>query len=228
MLIFGGATLIAGTASAQATRRVDFQSAPTGTLPVGVTTALTGSGGPVKWSIVEDASASAGPRVLAQTSTDRTDYRFPLAILDQPVAADLDVAVRFKAVAGEVDRAAGIALRLSDANNYYVVRANAAEDNVRLYKVVKGQRMQFAGANTKVPSGVWQELRLSARGNRFDVFFNGKSLYSATDTTFTAAGKVALWTKADSVTYFDDLRIQTNRRQTCSTSSPHSIAGRGP
>jgi hypothetical protein len=148
--------------------------------------------------------------VLAETSKDTTDYRFPLAIFDQPVAADLDVAVRFKAVSGEVDRAAGLVVRLSDANNYYVVRANAAEDNVRLYKVVGGQRRQFAGANVKVPSGVWQELRLVARGSRFEVFLNGKSLYSATDTTFTAAGKVALWTKADSVTYFDDLRIQTS------------------
>ncbi len=117
--------------------------------------------------------------------------------------------MRFKPVSGEVDRAAGIAVRLADRNNYYVVRANALEDNVRLYKVVGGQRRQFAGANIKVPSGVWQELRLTARGDRFEVFLNGKSLYGATDTTFANPGRVALWTKADSVTHFDDLRIQT-------------------
>ena len=97
--------------------------------------------------------------------------------------------------------------RYQSPANYYVVRANALEDNVRLYKVVKGDRQQFAGANAKVPSGVWQELRLVVRGNRFEVFFGSKSLYSATDATFTAAGRVALWTKADSVTWFDDLRI---------------------
>ena len=91
--------------------------------------------------------------------------------------------MRFKPVAGEVDRAAGIAVRLSDPNNYYVVRANALEDNVRLYRMVSGQRSQFAGANAKVPSGKWQELRLVARGSRFEVFLDGKSLYSATDTT---------------------------------------------
>ena len=79
--------------------------------------------------------ATAGRKVLAQTSKDTTDYRFPLAIFDQPVAADLDVAVRFRPVSGEVDRAAGLAVRLADANNYYVVRANALEDNVRLYAV---------------------------------------------------------------------------------------------
>jgi hypothetical protein len=189
--------------------RIDFEGIASGSLPAGVTTALTGSGGSVAWSVLDDATAPAGPKVLAQTSTDNTDYRFPLAIFDQPSARDLDVAVRFKPVAGEVDRAAGLAVRLSDRNNYYVVRANALEDNVRLYKMIAGQRRQFAGANVKVPSGVWQELRLIARGDRFEVFLEGKSLYSATDTALAGAGRVALWTKADSVTYFDDLRIQT-------------------
>jgi len=208
IFIFGGATLIAGTASAEATR-MDFESGQVGGLPAGVTTALTGSGGPVKWAILKDASAPAGPKVLAETSKDTTDYRFPLAIFDHPVAADLDVAVRFKPVSGTVDRAAGIAVRVADANNYYVVRANALEDNVRLYRVTGGQRRQFAGANTKVPTGKWQELRLAVHGSRFEVFLDCLSLYGATDSTLSAAGRVALWTKADSVTYFDDLRIQT-------------------
>ena len=88
------------------------------------------------------------------------------------------------------------------------MRANAAEDNVRLYKVVKGQRMQFAGANTKVASGTWHQLGLEVRGNRLEVFFNGKSLFSASDGSFTAPGRVALWTKADSITHFDDLTIK--------------------
>lgn len=181
--------------------RIDFES------PIAFQPMLTGKGGPVAWSVIDDPTAPAGSKVLAQTSKDTTDYRFPLAVFDQPVLQDLDVAVRFKPVSGEVDRAAGIAVRLADRDNYYVVRANAAEDNVRLYKVVKGDRRQFAGANVKVPSGVWQQLRLVVRGNRFEVFFEDKSLYSATDTTFGTAGRVALWTKADSVTHFDDLRI---------------------
>jgi len=171
------------------------------------TGAITGSGAPARWELLADPTAPTKAKVLAQTSTDNTDNRFPLAIFAEPTSADIDVSVKFKPVAGKVDRAAGIALRLSDANNYYVVRANALEDNVRLYKVVKGQRLQFAGANLKVPSGTWQELRLTAGGSRFEVFLNGKSLYDATDATFTTAGRVALWTKSDSVTYFDDLRI---------------------
>jgi hypothetical protein len=203
-VIGGAATLLAApTLRAQGGNmtRIDFES------PVAFQPMLTGRGGPVAWSVIDDATAPAGPKVLAQTSKDRTDNRFPLAVFDQPVLQDLDVAVRFKPVAGEVDRAAGIAVRLADRDNYYVVRANALEDNVRLYRVVKGDRQQFAGANAKVPSGVWQELRLVVRGSRFEVFFAGKSLYSATDATFGAAGRVALWTKADSVTSFNDLRI---------------------
>jgi hypothetical protein len=185
------------------------ETATVGALPPGITGALTGSGAPAAWVVLEDATAPAGPKVLAQTSIDKTDYRFPLAIFDAPVAADVDVAVRFRPIGGEVDRAAGIAIRLKDRNNYYVVRANALEDNVRLYRMVGGQRLQFAGANAKVPSGKWQELRLVARGSRFEVFLDGKSLYSAADTTIPSVGRVALWTKADSVTHFDDLRIQT-------------------
>ena len=202
----GGAALAlaappAGAQGVNPITRIDFES------PIDFQPMLTGTGGPVAWSVIEDATAPAGPKVLAQTSRDRTDYRFPLAAFDQPVLRDVDVSVRFKAVSGEVDRAAGIAVRLADRDNYYVVRANALEDNVRLYRVVNGQRTQFAGANAKVPSRVWQELRLAVRGSRFEVFFEGRSLYSATDATFAGPGRVALWTKADSVTSFDDLRI---------------------
>ena len=136
--------------------RIDFES------PVAFQPMLTGKGGPVAWSVIDDPTAPAGAKVLAQTSKDKTDYRFPLAVFDQPALQDLDVAVRFKPVSGEVDRAAGIAVRLADRDNYYVVRANALEDNVRLYRVVKGDRQQFAGANVKVPSGVWQACAWSS------------------------------------------------------------------
>lgn len=215
-LVAAGSLAVAGPTRAGAqpagnSTRIDFEGDAPGRPPAGMTFGVTGGGEPAAWSVLQDATAPAGPMVLAQTSRDRTDNRFPLAIFDQPVAADLDVAVRFKPVAGEVDRAAGIALRLTDANNYYVVRANALEDNIRLYKVVKGQRLQFAGTGVKVPTGTWQELRLTARSDRFEVFLNGTSLYSATDATFAQPGRVALWTKADSVSYFDGIVITTFR-----------------
>ena len=91
-------------------------------------------------------------RVIEQSSADRTDYRFPLAIFDPIVAKNVDVSLKFKPVAGRVDQAGGIAVRLANADNYYVVRANALEDNVRFYRVVRGRRDQIDGVNTKLPA----------------------------------------------------------------------------
>ena len=112
-------------------------------------------------------------------------------------------------MAGNVDQAGGIAVRLADPDNYYVVRANALEDNVRFYRVVKGAREQLEGANVKVTPNEWHQLGLRAEGERFTITFDGKPLFTATDRTFAGAGKVALWTKADSVTRFDRIEIKT-------------------
>jgi hypothetical protein len=170
--------------------------------------ARTGQGGLGTWRVVADATA-AGGRAIEQTSTDRTDYRFPLAIYKPLSARNIDVVVRFKPVAGKVDRAGGIAVRLVDSDNYYVVRANALEDNVRFYRMVKGRREQIAGVDVKVPAGAWHTLGLKAENDRFTISFDGKTLYGATDKTFADAGRVALWTKADSVTRFDRIEINT-------------------
>jgi hypothetical protein len=170
--------------------------------------AQTGRGGPGRWVVVSDATADGG-RAIEQTSRDTTDYRFPLAIYKSVQAGNVDVLVRFKAIAGRVDRAGGVAVRLTDQDNYYVVRANALEDNVRFYRVVKGRREQLASADNKVTAGAWHTLGLRAEAERFTVTFDGKQLFTATDRTFGAAGQVALWTKADSVTRFDQIEIRT-------------------
>jgi hypothetical protein len=180
----------------------------TGSPPAGFSFARTGQGGPAQWVVNADTSASAG-RVIEQTSTDRTDYRFPLAIYDAASAANVEVALRFKAIAGKIDQAAGIALRLRDADNYYVARANALEDNVRFYRVVKGRREQLEGANLKVTPNEWHSLGLRAEGDRFTVSYDGKVLFTATDNTFAEAGKMALWTKSDSITQFEGITITT-------------------
>ena len=171
------------------------------------TVGRTGQGAPAQWAIVADPTA-AGGLAIAQTSTDETDYRFPLAIYKPYSGKNLEVSVRFKPVSGSIDQAGGIAVRLQTPDDYYVVRANALEDNVRFYRVVKGKREQLAGANTKVATNTWHTLTLKAEGDRFTVSYDGKELYTARDATFTDAGKVALWTKADSVTYFDSLTIR--------------------
>ncbi len=187
---------------------IDLSNTPLGHLPKGFTVARTGSGAPAEWSVQEDASV-AGGRVLVQLSVDQTDYRFPLAIYDKLSAPNVDVTVRFKAVAGRVDRAAGIVVRLTDPGNYYVVRANALEDNVNFYCVVKGTRRAIKGVSAKVASDVWHTLGLKAEGDNFTISFEGRVLFTVTDRTLTSSGKIALWTKADSVTRFEALAVAT-------------------
>ena len=178
-----------------------------GAAPADFEFARTGQGGPSQWTVVTDVTAPNG-RAIEQTSTETTDYRFPLAIHKSLSAGNLDVTLRFKAVAGKVDQAGGIAIRLRDADNYYVVRANALEDNIRFYRVVKSKREQLEGADLKVTANEWHQLGIRAEGERFTVTFDGKPLFTATDRTFASAGKIALWTKADSVTRFDQIEIR--------------------
>jgi hypothetical protein len=177
-----------------------------GSPPPGFTFARTGRGGEGEWTVVADPTALAG-RAIEQTSTDRNDYRFPLAIHESLLAANVSAEIRFKAVAGKVDQAAGIAVRLRDADNYYVVRANALEDNVRFYRVVDGRREQLGGSNLKVTPNQWHSIVLRAEGERFTVAYDGKTLFTVTDRTFSKAGGVALWTKSDSVSRFDQVTI---------------------
>jgi len=182
----------------------NFDSDTAGKPPAGFSFGRTGKGSEGQWVVRAESDASSKPNVLAQVSNDDTDYRFPVAFTG-PEMKDLRLSVRCKPVSGKVDQGCGLVFRLNDADNYYVVRANALEDNVRLYHVVKGTRRQFAGWNGKVASGQWHELAVEAKGDHFQVFFDGKKVMDAHDKTFSDAGKVGLWTKADSVIYFDDL-----------------------
>lgn len=189
--------------------RFDFEGSPVGKPPPFFAAGVTGDGGASSWIVQDDATAPAGPKVLVQTSADATSYRFPVCTFDSLQAKDLEVSVQFKAISGKVDQAAGVIARFKDKDNYYVVRANALEDNVRLYKVEAAKRSQFAGADVKVTPGEWHSLKLSVRGGHFVVWFDGRKLFEADDATFKEPGRVGLWTKADSVTEFDDLRIES-------------------
>jgi hypothetical protein len=198
-------TLLASPAVAD--QHLSFADAPLGALPKDFFTALTGQGKPGEWKVVEDTGAEGG-RALGQLDADPTDYRFPLAIYGPTFPSEIEVTIRFKVISGKEDQAGGVVVRLIDRNNYYIARANALENNVHFFRVKGGRRQELAGANTKVASGVWHTLALRAEGNRFTVSFNGKPLFMHTDSTFGSPGKVALWTKADSVTRFDWIDIK--------------------
>ena len=177
----------------------NFDSGETGKAPPGWTATKTGSG-EAKWTIEKDDTAPSNPNVLKQSG----EAAYPVCIKNDTRLKDGFVEVKFKPVSGEADQAGGVVWRAKDADNYYIARANALEGNVRIYHFVSGKRTQFKGANLKVASGEWHTLRVEFSGSAFKVYFDGKHLFDTEDSTLKDAGKVGVWTKADSVTLFDD------------------------
>ena len=177
----------------------NFDDAKAGEVPAGWTATKTGSG-KAKWTVEKDDSAPSKPNVLKQSG----EATYPVCILTNSSLKDGFVEVKFKPVAGKEDQAGGVIWRCKDADNYYIARANALEDNVTIYHTINGRRVSFKNAAAKVASGVWHTLRVDFKGNKFSVSLDGQKVIEATDDSFKEAGKVGVWTKADSVTLFDD------------------------
>jgi 3-keto-disaccharide hydrolase len=195
---------------------VTFDNQSEGKAPSGWTVTMTNQGAAPRWEVVRDVSARTQPYVLAQTSTDHRQDRFPLAIFQGSSLRDGDVSVRLKPVAGRAEQGGGLVFRYRDERNYYMVRASALQDDVALYKVENGRCQPilphgmpptvFAVKHDIRPNN-WNILKVSVRGNRFQVYVNHRRILEASDSTFAQAGKVGLLTAGDSVTYFDDFRI---------------------
>jgi hypothetical protein len=195
---------------------IHFESCSAAHVPPGWNMAQTHAGSAPKWELVRDPSAPSPPCAFAQLSTGATAGRFPLAIWREAELRDGEVAVAFKPVAGAVDQAAGLVWRYQDPDNYYIVRANALENNVVLYKVQDGVRTSIApkglpsrayGVQHPIAKGAWSNLRVMFRGSLFTVFLNNERLFEAEDKSIALPGRTGLWTKADSVIYFDDFEV---------------------
>ena len=200
-------TLAVAVASAD-DKPLGFEKADLAKVPAGWKSAQTGKGMSV-WKVVEDKTAPLKTGfALAQTTDDR-DALFNLCVLDGASAKDVEASVAFKANAGKKDRGGGIVWRYQDANNYYVARMNPLEDNVRVYKVVGGKRSaEFQDAEVKVPSGEWHTLKIKMVGEHIECFVDDKKYLDVKDGSFTKAGKVGLWTKADAQTSFDKFQVK--------------------
>src|SRR5438876_269823 len=148
----------------QAATMWTFDSSSIGQAPAGFSFGRTGSGRPGRWVVRAAADAPSGPNVLAQEDSDRTDYRFPVAVADGPTFGDVSVTVRCKPVSGRVDRACGIVWRYQDDNNYYLTRANALEDNVCWYYVQNGRRVEVKRVH--VPARTRSPISVSANQRR--------------------------------------------------------------
>jgi Domain of Unknown Function (DUF1080) len=178
---------------------VNFDDATAGASPPGWTGTKTGKG-EARWTIEKDDTAPSKPNVLKQSG----EATYPVCLKNDTRLKDGFVEVKFKPVSGKEDQAGGVIWRAKNSDNYYIARANALEDNVTIYHTIKGSRVTFKNVNTKVAPATWHTLRVDFVGNKFTVTFDGKKVIEATDDSFSDAGKVGVWTKADSVTLFDD------------------------
>ena len=179
--------------------KINFDAFSAGALPAGWTCGVTGSGGS-RWSVEADPDAPSKPNVVKQSGVGD----FPWCALKEASVTDGHVEVRFKALSGRRDQAGGLMWRWKDGNNYYVARANALENNVSLYYTANGRRNTIKYVDAPVATKAWHTLRVDFTGTSIKVSLNGKTYIDLQDSHITGAGAVGMWTKADSVTAFDD------------------------
>ena len=208
-----------------AERKFDFSETRENQPPKGFRSAVAGESKPGEWKIILDDIASAFPpltpearvvnkkSVLAQLARDNTDEHFPLLIYEDETFGDFTLTTRFKTVSGDREQMAGIAFRLQDEKNFYVLRASSLGNNIRFYKMVNGERGPLYGPEIPIPSGVWHELSVECKASQIRCFLDGNQVIpTITDTSFTT-GKIAFWTKSDAVSYFSDTKIVYTPRE---------------
>jgi hypothetical protein len=199
ILLSAAGVLLANAARAEV---VNFDNTSPGALPSGWLSGVTGKGTP-KWSVEADSTALSPPNVLKQSG----EGTYPWCVKTNESLTDGFLEVKFKPVSGREDQAGGLIWRWQDGGNYYIARANALEDNVMVFHTVQGIRKAFGDVKVKVAPNQWHTLRVEFAGTRFRVFFDGKKVLQARDESFKQAGAVGVWTKADSVTLFDDFNF---------------------
>jgi 3-keto-disaccharide hydrolase len=205
---------------AAAEHKFDFSNVPENQPPPGFRSTVTGQGKPGDWRVIMDtvppllptitpgAEVVSRQPVLAQLAQDPTDEHFPLLIYQGEIFGDFTLTTRIKMVKGVVERMAGIAFRIQNETNYYVVRASSLGNTFRFYKVGNGERGPLIGPDLPIPSGVWHDLKIKCQGDQIWCSLDGKELITATDNVNPfLSGKIGFWTKSDSVSYFADTRI---------------------
>lgn len=223
--IVGGIVLYA-TAGGAAEKFFDFSELKVGDVPAGFRSVVSGEGKPGEWKIVLDELPHAFPTltgkapatgrrpVLAQLGRERTEERAPMFIYEGASFGDFKVTTLFKLVEGEIEQMAGIAFRIQDENNYYYIRASGIGNSFNFYKIVNGQRSVPIGAKVEIAKGVWHEMAVECKGREIRASLNGKELIPALGDETFASGKIAFWTRSDSVSYFADTRVIYTPRET--------------
>jgi hypothetical protein len=182
-----------------------FENEKVDSFPKGFTSHIAGGGAQGDWRIIRDDTAPSGSLVLAQTSQDATPAHFPILTLNASSYSDGKFSTRVKPVAGNTDRAGGIVFKFLDPQNYYVARINAIEDNVQLYRFIGGRRIALGSAEVGISSNHWHLLEVELLGSTIRCYVDEKLLIEKDSDI--VSGNVGLWTKSDSIVYFDDFTI---------------------
>src|SRR6516165_4721472 len=190
-------------------RAFKFGKDDVGKVPAGWKAEQTGKGEGSVWKVVADETApSKSGYALAQTAKSPGNV-FNICVAEDTKYKDVELSVSFKAVAGDADQGGGFVWRYKDNNNYYICRMNPLEDNYRVYKVVAGKRIQLGTKEgIKVPTGTWHKLKVEVKGNKMEGYLDGEKIWEITDNTYTDAGKVGLWSKADAQSHFDEFKAE--------------------
>lgn len=209
-----------------AEKKIDFSEVRENQTPPGFRSVVNGQGRPGDWKVILDevpplmprltaqASALTKQAVLAQLAQDSTDEHFPLLIFEDEVYGDFTLTTRFKAVRGTAEQMAGIAFRIQNETNYYVVRASSLGKTFKFYRVVNGLRGVPIGVDVAIPSGAWHEMTIECKDNQIRALLDGKELINLTDKVDPLkSGKIGFWTKSDSVSYFADTKIVYTPRE---------------
>ena len=220
--------LVASTfpAFSETVETIEFQTADVGKTPAGFTSLVSGGGSVGEWKVILDevpsafstltsaARATSSKPVLAQTSVDPTDERFPLLVWDRGVFGDFRLTTRLKTVSGNKEQMAGIAFRFQDERNYYVVRLSTLGKTLRFYKFVDGYRSQPLGPSIDLRSDIWYELKIECAGNKIRCYLDGKLAMPELNDTSFHEGKIGFWTKSDSISHFAKTTIDYTKKET--------------
>jgi hypothetical protein len=200
--IIGAAAMMMAAATAHA-ETITFDADRPGTPPAGWTCGSTGGGTP-SWTVEAHSGAPSGANVLKQSGK----APFPWCVRQGTAVTNGTVEVKFKPLSGREDQAGGLVWRWKDGDNYYVARANALENNVSLYYTERGRRLTLKYVDAPVAANTWHTLRVEFQGTQIRVALDGKTYIELSDSHISGAGAVGVWTKADSVTVFDDFSYQ--------------------
>ncbi len=204
----GFGTMAPQAETASPAQRWDFDREPSGVLSSEFSIGTLFDGRPAgDWQVLATDRAKSPPHVLAQVMAKGAEHAYKVVLVKGAAASDLNLQVSFLPIQGQADMAGGLIWRAADDRNYYLARANPLEQNIRVYRVVKGIRHLLQNFDQTIDVKQWHTLRVTHQGCRMNIFYDDKQVFDLCDKTFHA-GTIGLWTKSDAVTYFDDLQLQ--------------------